>query len=306
VKYNILKNSYLLVLLFFFASSGYSQPSNSYLDHSNSQEFIQMLYSYSFHSADSLLFSNPFFSQKNVTTDLLKANKEWWLLISGDNTANHSALCKQYLTLAEKKIDAIPSEQLNPVHVFNLITIYSYLVRLELMNKNYFQAIKYLDITNSYIEYSLQNDSKYEFFTLTSGLYYYMAEYSQEEYPVLYPYFLFCPKGNKEKGIALLKKCSESENLILKTEANYFLMKIYLYCEKDFEKASQYAEYLIHQYPANLIFQYEYYSVLHVQKKATMFSQVAKIKLQASHNNELNDSQKKHFIEIINKQNSEK
>jgi hypothetical protein len=70
----------------------------------------------------------------------------------------------------------------------------------------------------------------------------------------LSPIGLFNFSPDKKKGIEYLKHLSQSEDIILKTEGNYFLMKIYDEMEHQAVEAEKYSSFLIEKYPENLVY----------------------------------------------------
>jgi len=88
-------------------------------------------------------------------------------------------------------------------------------------------------------------------------LFKYYAAWFHEEYPMLRPVLAFFPKGDKKLGIIQL---TEVTNFAFwtRTEAQYFLMRIYYNEEDDDAKAIPISEYLANTYPDNAYFQRMY------------------------------------------------
>ncbi len=86
------------------------------------------------------------------------------------------------------------------------------------------------------------------------GIYNYYAEIAPDRYPILKPFMLFLPHGDKAKGIAQLRLASERAKFA-KVEATYFLMQLYFYFEKDYGAAIHIATQLHARYPNNSLFQ---------------------------------------------------
>jgi tetratricopeptide (TPR) repeat protein len=89
---------------------------------------------------------------------------------------------------------------------------------------------------------------------LGTGIYNYYADVIPTEYPYVKPLLLFVPAGDKKKGIAQLSEASE-KGMYASTEAVYFLMQIYFYYEREFDKALNLAQKLTSRYPNNMLFQ---------------------------------------------------
>ncbi|NTW49812.1 MAG: hypothetical protein HGB19_08825, partial [Chlorobiales bacterium] len=85
------------------------------------------------------------------------------------------------------------------------------------------------------------------------ALYNYYAEVIPEKYPILKPFALLFPKGDKKKGIQQLQITIQKGNYA-KTEALYFLLQIYYVYENDFIKAANCALQLHEKYPNSSFF----------------------------------------------------
>lgn len=85
------------------------------------------------------------------------------------------------------------------------------------------------------------------------GIYNYFAEVIPERYPVVRPVMWFLQKGDRQKGIEQLKEVAQSGHYA-RTEAAYFLARIYRVFEKDKYAAQAYLEQLYGRYPDNALF----------------------------------------------------
>jgi hypothetical protein len=84
------------------------------------------------------------------------------------------------------------------------------------------------------------------------------------------------------------------------TEANYFLLKIYSYTEKDYAKAYLKAQIITQQHPNNLVYSLEQYKLMLKMKKdveAQIFRKKLIGEIQTAKN--INYSQKNHFISLL-------
>jgi len=238
-------------------------------------------------------------SEQISTYQAVKANYYWWLLISGDDSESNLQQCQKHLDGTLAIIKQKPEKQHTNEDVFNLIFSYAYKARLEILHGKYFSAVQYLRYTLDYLKFSLENENSYEQFKLSAGLYHYFAAYSIDKYPIIYPYFIFYPRADKAKGLKILKICAKSENLVLRTEATYFLMKISHEIEHNYTDAENYAKQLLLWYPQNLVFRYTYFKILLAAKKEEQaVNELNCIKQNAAHNSQLSDKQKKHFMEL--------
>lgn len=96
------------------------------------------------------------------------------------------------------------------------------------------------------------------------GIYNYFAAVLPEKYPVIKPFMIFFPQGNKEKGIKQLENVAQNGRYA-KIEARYFLMTSYYLYEKNNRQAMKYAELLYNDFPNNPTFE-RYYGRIFVRR----------------------------------------
>lgn len=108
-------------------------------------------------------------------------------------------------------------------------------------------ALHYLD------KFSKNNDLSPEFL-FGQALFNYYAVWIKENYSLLRPILAFFPSGDKELGIKQLKQVSYNA-FYTRTEAQYFLMRIYGVEEEKDELALPIARYLATTFPDNAYFQ---------------------------------------------------
>jgi len=92
------------------------------------------------------------------------------------------------------------------------------------------------------------------------GLYNYFSVWIRENYPMLKPIMAFFKKGDKELGLKQLRTVATNA-FYTRTEAQYYLMRILAYEEKDMSSAMQISEYLYRTFPNNPYF-HRYYTRL--------------------------------------------
>jgi tetratricopeptide (TPR) repeat protein len=88
---------------------------------------------------------------------------------------------------------------------------------------------------------------------LGAGIYNYYADVIPSEYPFVKPLILFLPPGDKQKGLSQLRKAAE-KGKYASVEAQYFLLQIEYFYEKDFAAALALALDLHAKFPANMVF----------------------------------------------------
>lgn len=85
------------------------------------------------------------------------------------------------------------------------------------------------------------------------GIYNYYAEIVPSEYPIVKPFMIFFPSGDRVKGLEQLEMASQRAKYA-SVEATYFLAQNYFLFEKNNPKALQLARGLSRRYPRNPVF----------------------------------------------------
>jgi hypothetical protein len=185
----------------------------------------------------------------------------WWKMMPNldhelDDTKNDetfNAYMDTSITLAEKLFD---KNEKNVEAAFFLAGAYGFKARLYGERRNYARgtlaaknALKYMQITT---ESELSPE-----FEFGKGLYNYYAVWIKENFPLLRPIIMFFPDGNKELGIKQLKEVSYNA-FYTRTEAQYFLVRIYTVEESKDMLALPIARYLATTFPDNPYFARQY------------------------------------------------
>ena len=89
---------------------------------------------------------------------------------------------------------------------------------------------------------------------LGMGIYNFYAAVIPEQYPIVKPFMIFFPSGDRQKGIIQLREASEKATYA-NIEAKYFLAQILCNYEKKFDEALPLAMQLNKQFPKNPLFQ---------------------------------------------------
>ena len=90
-------------------------------------------------------------------------------------------------------------------------------------------------------------------FGFGKAIYDYFSVVIPQEYPVVKPFTVFMPKGNKERGLENLQRTVD-EGYFIKTEAAYFLLQIYYSYEKSYRKSLEHVQWLRQAHPKNSFF----------------------------------------------------
>jgi hypothetical protein len=257
--------------------------------------FFKNLYNFSFREADSMVVVMSGSGIDISTLSNIKANLAWWKLLSGDAVERNLITCDSILHESISQVSKVKSQDINSL--LNIIYSYSLKARLENYKGNKLKSLIYFYKSITFIDECLEIPCKDEKLNLVCGLYFYFMDYIENEYFLINAVFFSYPKGDKKKGLMYLHECSLTENEMIRTEANYFLLKIYAYTEKDYLAAYQNALALTQQHPDNLVYCLEQLRLLLKMKKDVEAESYQKklIGLIRS-SNKINASQKDHFI----------
>jgi hypothetical protein len=276
--------------------------SGNALPRTQAEEVILSLYEFDFHKADKLssglLRENP----SHYLSHFSRVYYYWWMMISSPRPvefeASYRESIQRAIPLARNALDREPAHE----HAFFFINLHAMMARLDLQQGAWIRTMKNLRHCVVQIERSMGSEAEFPGFYLTSGLYNYMTVEATRQYPFLRLYSLIYPEGNLELGIAQLKWAFDSEYPLWKTEAGYFLMRIFLELEKDPGKAMEYAAWLTSTYPSNLVFQYYHLQVLkNLRDNRSVALKKQEIKQLAADNPGISQAQRNYLLDLVNR-----
>lgn len=96
------------------------------------------------------------------------------------------------------------------------------------------------------------------------GIYHYYADVIPKKYPVVKPFMIFFPKGDKEKGLKELELVALSGRYTL-IESRHFLQKLQFQFEENMEESRRWGKALLRDFPNNPNFQ-KYYGLTYVKE----------------------------------------
>ncbi|TVQ88272.1 MAG: hypothetical protein EA393_09325 [Bacteroidetes bacterium] len=292
---------YFLLFVGFISLTSGNCPLQANPVKSDAQKAMITLYNFQFQVSDSIIRRMEKNFPEHYMSHLMRAQYYWWQIISNDldllQQKNYQASLVKAESLAK---ELVKTKNYNYNDVFQFINLYALKARIELMNSEYLRALRHMRNCTDYLELSLGRENIHPDFYLTSGLYNYMADYGSRRYPFLMVYALFYPRGDMQKGLEQLKAATHSNNIVIKTEAHYFLMKIFLELEQDFSQALQHAAWLVGEYPENLIYLFHYHEILLLLEKNELAVEIRKDFLELLNNNkQLSFSQRKYFQALL-------
>jgi tetratricopeptide (TPR) repeat protein len=219
--------------------------------------------------------------------DLTQANLFWWWLISGDNSRDYDHQMSVILHRIIDRLSQKPVDKMSEEEIFTMIHSYAYLTRVDIYLERYFTGMVNL---------------KYDKYMLVSGLYNYFSAVTVAKYPVFAPFFALAPRSDRTKGFDLLNRCARMDNILIKNESLYYLMKINYQLEDDYKRSLDIANELIRRYPNNLIYHYHKFSILiEAGKKDEAREAYASLFKTSANAPGLNALQRNHLTDIARK-----
>ncbi len=166
----------------------------------------------------------------------------YWDAISNQNESS--------LSLANENLSEISNLQVDQT-----LSVLAELLqlRIDFKQKKYASAFSNHKTIKAYFNFqNASTDTPTD--SLLLGLYHYFMSEARARSLISRVVFSSWAASNAETGIRLLEKCSQSNDPFISTEALYFLGRIYLEFEDEYELAYQNFATLNLKYPKNLIY----------------------------------------------------
>lgn len=244
-KYNIVTG---FVLLCFLQNTHANQPFNiSQLD-----TIVQRIYNFEFDAARALTYDLGIDETHKV---LPFAYSFYWEYLSGNEPEFNLKQCNNYIQ--NKQLPASDDSLQNVYRVsVDLLQL-----RVYISNSNYLAPLLLFDdIKHFFNNYEpVPNDN---FNMLYWGLYNYYITFAREQTFAARYLLNGWPESSKQSGIIMLENIKNSPSVFVRTEARYYLMRIYFEGEKDLDKALHIAQKLVSDYPGNYIYKWFYLRIL--------------------------------------------
>lgn len=263
----------------------------SYLHAQYNNFYKELQKVYSFVTIDSLVYP---VSKESVSFTSLYNDWNTYLL-SPDNEFNKKQF-KDNLTYYTDSLQLASDSANQLLHIFAL----QFKIRFLLNSNSLIKAMQTAKIfsaeVNKLVPYcpSVNNEVYYFIYSLHRYFYMYSKErlsvFNKEDY-----------RANKQCVMDNLSWCSCSDNILVKTEALYFLTKIYAEMELQPGLAVAYSQKLVEVFPENLMYQLLYYKSLR-QNNTDMPSLILtqnKTEQYINRNKRISKHQKEHLLDVL-------
>lgn len=215
---------------------------------------INHIYNLKFSQADLLANQLQTEYPKHPGPYFLSALNHWWKIVLNENYQGFDSLMQGSLDtglvyLAEMKNATSNSEEL----VFCEFLGWSLLSRLQATREKWTKSALTARKVISPLKKAKQDAGEQPEFLLPSGLYNYHREVIPNQFPIVKPFLLFFPSGDRILGLAQIEAALKKAKLT-QGEAGYYLSRIYLDHEKDFPAALKVTAQMIRYFPENTYF----------------------------------------------------
>jgi hypothetical protein len=188
---------------------------------------------------------------------------EWWKIVPEPYLHPDNKKMIAYLDTAQFYATAMfEKDEEDMEAAFFLAAIHGFKGRFYAENQSWTKAAFEAKSALDYMELSKNNKNLSPEFLFGDALYNYYVEWVPEHYPILKPVLSFFDDGDKELGVAQLTKVAQNA-FYTRTEAQYFLMRIWALEAGEPQKGLQLSEYLHETYPQNAYFHRFYARLLY-------------------------------------------
>jgi tetratricopeptide (TPR) repeat protein len=217
---------------------------------------VNNMYNFNFTEAEREFRFIKYDHPQHPLPDFLLGLSQWWRIMPNLDDESFDARFLMYMDSAIYKAEQLlKADENNKEGAFFLAAAHGFKGRLFSERRSWrkatyagSQALKYLDVGKSGNEVFFNPELMFG-----DALFNYYREWIPENYPLLKPILVFFPRGDKQLGLEQLREVAKN-SFYSRTEAQYFLMRILYYEEKDVEGGYEMARYLHQTFPDNAYF----------------------------------------------------
>ncbi len=212
---------------------------------------------------------------------LLKALVLHWQYLPLEKSHPRFKTYDQYLSRCAQLAEArLKTDKKDTEGVFFRLMAYGLKALAEVETGSMRSAVGYGRRAYREIKKGFKQTTTFSEFYFSSGLYRYYAKQFPESRPLIKPFMVFFPSGNKAKGLTYLHTATQKA-LFTRNEARVFLGDIYIKYEANLYQASLAFAYLSSTFPNNPFFALKYAECLvHLGRYYEAQKYFAKFKMQ--------------------------
>lgn len=218
------------------------------------QAGISHIYNLEFYDADKQFDEVIRLRPDHPAGPFFKAMTQWWRILSNFDDESQDDrfydMLENVINICDKLLEKNPD---NVTALFFEGGALGFRGRLRANRGNWFGAARDGLAALPIVQKAYELDPNNSDILLGIGIYNYYADIIPSEYPIVKPFMLFFPTGDRKKGLEQLQAAAENSRYA-KTEASYFLVQNYFLYEKDYRRALPLAKKLNAEYPRNPLF----------------------------------------------------
>lgn len=260
-----MKTGYFLTIILINASLVFSQNYNWVKHDSLVKAGINQIYSIEFDKADRTFDKIEKEYPTHPSGKFFKAMTTWWrILLDLDNESMDDKFYDQLEDCIDMCDDILDKNERNVDAMFFKGGSLGFRGQLLAIRESWFKAALDGKDGLSLVFKSYEVDPKNVDVQLGFGIYHYYADVIPKKYPVVKPFMIFFPKGDKEKGLKELEYVALNGRYTL-VESRHFLQKLYFQFEENMEESRRWGRALLRDFPNNPNFQ-KYYGLTFVKE----------------------------------------
>lgn len=232
---------------------------------------VNNMYNFKFTEAEREFRWLKFKYPQHPLPDFLLGLSQWWKIMPNIDEERYDKNFLVFMDSAIYKAEQMYKENpQNKEAAFFLAAAHGFKGRLYSERRSWRKAASAGSSALKYLEVGKKTDQEFFHPELLFGdaLFNYYSVWIPENYPLLKPILIFFPKGDKALGLQQLKDVA-SNSFYSRTEAQYFLMRILYYEEKDVEGGYELSRYLHLTFPDNPYFHRFYVMLSYLRGRAT-------------------------------------
>ncbi|MDI6802896.1 MAG: hypothetical protein QME58_03500 [Bacteroidota bacterium] len=243
-----------ITLLFICFGNSFSQWIPDSTADALTQRGVELIYSLQFDNAkiefQKVIKQNP----DHPSGHFFLAMIEWWrIIVNPENTSNDNyfySLLEKVIFLCDKKLE---SNTTDLTALFFKGGAIGFRGRLRVHREQWLYAANDGRLAIPIVHQAYNLEPTNTDVLLGMGIYNYYRDVIPEEYPIVKPFVILFPKGDKMLGVQQLKQAAEKARYA-NYEATYFLIQILFNYEKKYSQALPLALKLYIKFPNNPIF----------------------------------------------------
>ncbi len=218
------------------------------------QKGIEKIYNLEFEKADQEFAEVVRLQPQHPAGHFFQAMTEWWRILSNFDDESRD---KRFLEMLDKVVELceqrLDQNENDVAALFFKGGAVGFKGRLRANRGSWLLAANDGLVALPAVRKAYKLDPQNFDVLLGMGIYNYYAEVVPSQFPVVKPFMIFLPSGDKKKGLEQLELAAQKARYA-KTEAMYFLLQTYFMYEKHYVRALELARELHSKFPQNPLF----------------------------------------------------